>query len=137
MSEYTTEINKIKYQIKVVDSNEINKPQKDNDEDIVIGLSDCVNQVIYLDKNLTPDRMRQTLIHELAHAYMNEYYPTSWFDEEVLCNFVAIYAEDIIKVADKLCSDGLCADKTKEEYVCVDDYGREVCKLNVLKEVSL
>lgn len=94
-------INKILYQIKTVENKELNR-YIDDDGNSTIGLTDCINQTIYLDKDLKKERMKQTLVHELTHAYINEYCPSDMFDEEELCNFVAIYSEDIVKEADRI-----------------------------------
>lgn len=96
----TVKINKILYQIKTVDNKELNRHQ--DEDNSVIGLTDCIDQIIYLDKDLKKERMKQTLIHELTHAYINECYPSEIFDEEDLCNFIAIYSEDILTEANRI-----------------------------------
>ena len=62
-------------------------------EEMRIGLCDYVNQKIYIHSDLTPALKRKTLAHELTHACLFCHGLEGFFDnEELLCNFVAIYA---------------------------------------------
>ena len=47
--------------------------KKENVDGIYYGASHYDICKIYLDKDLTYDRKRKTLMHELAHCYINEY----------------------------------------------------------------
>lgn len=59
-------------------------------------------QLIKIYKDLPPIRKRQTLIHELTHAfydvYLSSYHIKDKFDEEDICCFMATYSEDILKI---------------------------------------
>lgn len=61
-------------------------------------------QKIKIYKYLTKERKRETLIHELTHAfwdvYMASYHLKNKFDEEDICCFIASYGEEIIKITD-------------------------------------
>lgn len=57
---------------------------------------------IYIDAALTGDRAMRTIRHELCHAYIwstQAVRPEAW-DEEALCDFMAIYGPQISKAAD-------------------------------------
>ena len=59
---------------------------------------------ICINGSLEGDRARRTIRHELAHAYIwatQAVRPESW-DEESLCDFVAIYGPQISRMADKV-----------------------------------
>ena len=58
----------------------------------------CVNA------GLVGDRARRTILHELCHAYIwstQAIRPETW-DEEAVCDFMAIYGPQMAKVADKV-----------------------------------
>jgi Zn-dependent peptidase ImmA (M78 family) len=58
-------------------------------------------QVIYLWKDITPERRRHTLIHELTHAFLDTYIiKKEAYDEEDICNILGSYADDIIEITD-------------------------------------
>lgn len=51
--------------------------------------------------SLSKEQTRQTLIHELTHAYLWAYGFFEWAsNEEAMCNFIGTYADDIIKHTD-------------------------------------
>lgn len=67
---------------------------KNDDGRDCFGTSHCGAQKIYLDETLPKDLMRQTLFHELAHAYMFSYgYHIN--DEEAICDFIGSNIEKI------------------------------------------
>lgn len=59
-------------------------------------------QLIKIYKNLSARRKRETLIHELTHAfydvYLASYHIKDTFNEEDICCFMATYSEDILKI---------------------------------------
>lgn len=65
------------------------------------GVCKHYTQEIILDESLKDDAKMQTLRHELTHAfircYMIEY--KEHYTEEDVCEFVALYAEHINKIA--------------------------------------
>lgn len=73
------------------------------DKEIVIGLTNCLSNTIYLHKDLPPQKKKQTLIHELTHAYIYAcgFSTENYFDHELVCEFISNYARDIIRTADE------------------------------------
>lgn len=91
------------YEIVEVDINE-NGFKTDNDELRLYGQTIYEEQKIKIYKKLPPKRKRDTLIHELTHAfydvYLSSYHVKDKFDEEDICCFMATYSEDILKIVD-------------------------------------
>lgn len=58
---------------------------------------------IYLSKNLQLSYKRKVLIHELSHAHLLDCLikSTNKYDEEELCEFVAIYSQRILEIANE------------------------------------
>ena len=58
-------------------------------------------QTIYLLESLLSDRKEEVLLHELTHAFLYatqvNYYKD--FDEENLCEFVALYSKSVVNIA--------------------------------------
>lgn len=69
----------------------------DKDIETVYGLTNFEQKRIYLNKELCQDKKRQTLMHELMHAYIDEFVSQEIdFNEETLCN-ISANAHDIIE----------------------------------------
>lgn len=86
---------------------EVDETNKDFIRDgglVLYGQTVYERQLIQLYKNLTPIRKRQTLIHELVHAFHDVYLASQHvkdkYDEEDICYFMATYSEDILKIVD-------------------------------------
>lgn len=63
-----------------------------------LGVCDKVTQTIYIDKTLSPHQLKETLCHELVHAFMFSYaVDLSYNEEEMVAELMAKYGEDIIK----------------------------------------
>lgn len=80
----------------------LNSPN--DDDKMRIGLTDFLNNTIYIHKDLpTLEKKKQTLIHELTHAYILAYgFSTEeFFNHELVCEFLSIYAREIIRTADE------------------------------------
>lgn len=59
--------------------------------------------VIALNDEMAPPVMKQTIIHELTHAYIFSFgVDAPSFSQEAVCDFVAAHAGDIIRDADNL-----------------------------------
>lgn len=72
---------------------------KQEEDRVTFGQTDFENQKIYLNKDVTPIRLKKTLIHELTHAFAEAYgFSERLFDEEELCLFSEAYLEDIISI---------------------------------------
>lgn len=79
----------------------INK--SDSDNVMRIGLTNVLKNIIYLHEDLPPQKKKETLIHELTHAYIYAYgFSTeNYFDHELVCEFISTYARDIIRTVDE------------------------------------
>lgn len=109
------EINKQKYKIIELPQNKIRKELDERakeqiDGDLTRGrymgvtLSDI--GVIYLDSDITLDKQKNVLIHELAHAYIDAYvHHFERYDEEAVCDIVANSHYIIREIIDKYYSD--------------------------------
>lgn len=77
---------------------------KPNDEGkALFGSVDHRVNKIYVHSELPTDRQKQTLIHELTHAFIAAYgFEFVDINSEILCDFVGLYAEDIIKEANRI-----------------------------------
>lgn len=66
----------------------------------------CVGSIrrIYIANDMISDKIKETLIHELTHAYMRE--TLQDFDikksEEFICDFIGLFGEEIVNKADKI-----------------------------------
>lgn len=82
---------------------------------IAFGHTDFIKQTIRLNKHLKSEQKRQTLMHELTHAFM-WCYGYGQIEEqmpvEVMCDFVGCFAEDIIRITDKY-----MGGKTDEDHI--------------------
>lgn len=62
------------------------------------------SQTIEISKNQNPQRMKATILHEITHAYLYNFgLQAESYDEEFVCNFVELYANQIIKDCEKVC----------------------------------
>ena len=84
----------------------------ENDEDFfengqlkLYGDTNSITQKIRIYKHLTHSRKKETVIHELTHAfhdtYLASFHIKDKFDEEDVCCFLASYGEEIINIANK------------------------------------
>ena len=91
-------INDLNWQILKVSSDDVNLLDGKNK---CYGICYYTEQIIYIDKSLEINKLYRTLKHELTHAFIYCYLlkMNCKFDEEELCEFVAIYAEKIINIA--------------------------------------
>lgn len=76
---------------------DIYKKETNEDAFYLYGLSMIGEQIIYLNKDIKPEKKRKTLMHELMHCYKAEYISLSIdnIDEELLCDLCA-NSHDII-----------------------------------------
>ncbi len=69
----------------------------------ILGLCIPSQQSILILNSICLEKKRQTLIHELCHAFMSEtQIKTHGYDDEDFCNFVSFYGEEIITIANLL-----------------------------------
>ena len=91
------------YEYEVIEVEKEEKDFKNEDGELrLYGQTIFEEQKIKIYKNLKPRRKRETLIHELTHAfydvYLASYHIKDKFDEEDICCFMATYSEDILKI---------------------------------------
>lgn len=90
------------YEYEIIEVDDTDKDFKTNEGLLLYGQTNYEHQTIKLYKNALPVRKRQTLIHELTHAFMDIYLASQHikdkFDEEDICCFMASYSEDILKI---------------------------------------
>ena len=75
------------------------------DEKLYFGLTKYLEQEIYINSELSVQQERQTLIHELTHAFMHAYgfsFINGDIPIEIMCDFIGCYCDDIIKVANEV-----------------------------------
>lgn len=85
------------YIIVEVEQEELKKEMSDENDGYYYGQTRFQKQIVLIDKNLSIERKRKTLIHELTHVYIREYLTTRDInpDEEVLCD-ISANSHDII-----------------------------------------
>jgi len=68
-----------------------------------IGMCDNRKKCVFICENLSSERYKKVLCHEICHAYCFEYgIELSTYEEEVLCNFVSEHGKNIIYTVDRL-----------------------------------
>lgn len=83
---------------------EVDEIDKSEDGKHTIGYTDYINQKILILKSLSEEQKIVTLRHELTHAFLWAYGFGSVCEElplEVVCDFVGIYGEEIVRIANK------------------------------------
>lgn len=103
MKEYIFRIKNKRWTIKVA---------KSGSEYLIKDNMVCIAQLykqlrtIYIDEGLLNDEveLRETIIHELVHAFIMTYAidHKEFRDEEFICEFIAVYGDDILKTANEL-----------------------------------
>ena len=96
------EMNNSYYAIKEVSQEELKKEIADENDGYYYGQTRFLKQIILIDKDLSVERKRKTLIHELTHVYIREYLTTRDInpDEEVLCDIHANCHDIIHKIVE-------------------------------------
>ena len=99
-------INNLEYTIEEVD--EIGKS---DDGGTYSGQIDYIDQKILILKRLSKEQKKNTLRHELTHAFLWAYgfAQMESLHYETICDFVGIYSEQIVKIANEY------IEKIKEE----------------------
>ena len=93
----TFEMNNSYYEIKEVSQEELQEEITAETDGYYYGQTRFRKQQILIDKDLTYERKKKTLYHELMHVYIREYISTRDIEltEEMLCD-VSANAHDII-----------------------------------------
>lgn len=83
-------------------NNEFNENLYSQEEGRLVnyGITDYENQEITIWSDLPYERKRNTLIHELVHAFIDVYWQghSKEFNEEEVCCFFGSYGDDILKI---------------------------------------
>ena len=70
---------------------------------LVIGSCDDESKTIYINENLSPERMKKVLCHEITHAAMFSYnVELNVQQEELLADLIATYGQEIIDITNKI-----------------------------------
>lgn len=101
MSEEKIEVGILGYVWKVIFVNDkspnLVSPLK---EDCYLGVCHNLDYTIYIDKTMNKNTLRQTMLHELTHAYLGSVlHNEEKYDQEFICNFVGKYADQIVSSA--------------------------------------
>ena len=96
-------INDRKWKLKLVKDND-KVLEKTDDEMSVCGITHFSKATIYINQEIDKDVMRDTIIHELTHAFLFVYGfgQVENFTEEMVCDIMGAYATDIIILADAI-----------------------------------
>ena len=100
----TIKIKNQTWKIEEIDNHEFN--DVDSDATLYFGQSNAMKQTIYINKNSSDEQKRQTLIHELTHAFMHVYgfgSITEQIPVEIMCDFIGCYGDEIISIANMYC----------------------------------
>ena len=91
------EMNGSYYEIKDVSQEELQEEIASDEDGYYYGQTRFRKQLILIDKNLSHERKKKTLYHELMHVYIREYISTRDIEltEEMLCD-ISANAHDII-----------------------------------------
>lgn len=87
--------------IRVVDSHD---PHMIADGSVCRGCTWVGQSVIYMSNELTDRTFKRVLLHEMVHAYLfaTQMSVPYTFNEEQLCDFFAIYSEEILDFANMI-----------------------------------
>lgn len=86
-----------------------------DDEKYHFGIINFADEEIYINGNLTLNKIKQTLVHEITHAFINEFgfKAIDYFNEEQICEFMSMYGDKILI----LCTSII------EQYNLINNYG--------------
>lgn len=95
-------MNGVEFEIKEVEQSEMSKWQCDEEDSYYYGQTHFMTQEVWIDKILSKEKKRKTLIHELTHVYIREYLTSRDIspNEEVLCDINANSHDIIHKIVE-------------------------------------
>lgn len=74
-----------------------------SDDGYAVGMCDRAEQAIYVSDMLQGPFLRKVLIHEVCHSAMMSYgISMSIEQEELFCDLIATYGDEIFEVADRM-----------------------------------
>ena len=132
MVDYNLKINNLEWCIKLVPT---------RDSNLVVDNSQCFGScnyselTIYLDNSLPYTRMKQTLSHELTHAYLHSYMieMKQSYNNEDICEFVAMYSQHILDDCRKFMEFYRNEDEKGKINKTSEDYEKEIA---LIKEAN-
>lgn len=66
-----------------------------------LGVCDKTTRTIYIDKTLSPRKIKEVLCHEIVHAFMfSNAIEMTYDEEEMVAELIAAYGDDIVKQTD-------------------------------------
>lgn len=101
-------IKDFEYEIKFITEAKIEDIEvfTDTDETRYLGLCDMCEQIIYIVHDIQKDvRLKETIRHELSHAYFDSYClkdKDDEYTEEFICDFVAAYSVEINRLTEDI-----------------------------------
>lgn len=87
----------------IIEESDGEKVFKDKDGMMRLGLTQYQEQKIYLLAEMSVNRKKRVLIHELTHAFIEAYGMgmIEEFNDEQVCEFVATHSREINAICDK------------------------------------
>ena len=74
-----------------------------SDGSYTVGMCDNNTQVVYISNNIQGCFLRKVLLHEVTHSAIFSYgIDMSVEQEEILCDFLATFSDEIISVVDSV-----------------------------------
>ena len=106
----TFEMNNSYYEIKEVSQEELQEEITAETDGYYYGQTRFRKQLILIDKDLTYERKKKTLYHELMHVYIREYISTRDIEltEEMLCDVSANAHDMIHEIVEKYFMNARC-----------------------------
>lgn len=108
---YTAPFSIMRFQVngiywEVIFVNSISNDLRKDDGSIALGVCDNNVKCIYISNALKGNLFQRVLIHELTHAWIFSYnFYLTFEEEEFICEFVSMYAKDILSKTDNLISE--------------------------------
>ena len=88
------------YEYTIIETNKERDDRLIVNNEYAIGTCHNSKQEIVLLNTVSDKRLKQTLIHELVHAFIEVHgFYNYTFNEEAMCNFIEVYSEDILNIA--------------------------------------
>lgn len=92
-------IHKDTWKVKLVDANA--EKMNSDENGIKIGITEYLEGVINIRKEIPESIARATVIHELVHAFIFSYGYTI-NGEEAMCDFFAVHGDEIVSLTDRI-----------------------------------
>jgi Zn-dependent peptidase ImmA (M78 family) len=87
-----------------------------NGEKIVYGACSFEDRTVYIKRDLPKDLKKDTLIHELAHAFMFEFgHDNRSYNLEMVCNMFAAFGDTIVSITNKYMNKDIKIKKVKNK----------------------